>query len=72
VRVRLAGIDAPERRSRCAAERDLAGEALVHMRYLLRQPQITLRNIRRVPIQDVRGNAGAAKSVYVGQCSVSV
>jgi endonuclease YncB( thermonuclease family) len=47
VRVRLAGIDAPERRSRCAAERNLAGEALGHMRYLLRQPQITLRNIRR-------------------------
>jgi len=47
VRVRLAGIDAPERRSRCAAERDLAGDALGHMRYLLRQPQVTLRNIRR-------------------------
>jgi endonuclease YncB( thermonuclease family) len=47
VRVRLAGIDAPERRSRCAAERDLAGEALGHMRSLLRQPNIILRNIRR-------------------------
>jgi micrococcal nuclease len=45
-KVRLAGIDAPERRGRCAGERTLARRATVRLRALLTGGAARLRDIR--------------------------
>lgn len=46
VRVRLAGIDAPEHKSRCAAERRLADQAHRQMQRLVGGSQVALRQVR--------------------------
>lgn len=45
VAVRLRGIDAPERKGRCAAERDLARQATTLLSTTLHARQIVLRDI---------------------------
>ena len=46
VRVRLAGIDAPEARSGCPAERRLASAAYRQLKRLVGQSVVALRNVR--------------------------
>ena len=45
-KVRIAGIDAPERRARCGRERDLARRATARLRALLAGGGAVLRDIR--------------------------
>lgn len=45
-KVRIAGIDAPERRARCRRERDLARQATARLRSLLAGGAAVLRDVR--------------------------
>ncbi|WP_252912014.1 thermonuclease family protein [Aliihoeflea aestuarii] len=47
VSVRLRGIDAPELRSRCEAERVLAQKARAHLSALLQSGSVRVRNVAR-------------------------